>query len=125
MANSGTIRKVVINGVTYDVPADINITFNIAAFETEGIATSGRTMIKMTRRVPTMESVVLVTDPDEAEELKSVAESLADATFAVELADGTTYRTTGKINYESWETEENKSSVTIIPAKTKDAWMKM
>jgi len=122
MSNSGTVRKVVINGATYDVPADINITFNRSSFTTEGVATSGRTMYKMTRRVPTMESVVLMTDPSEAEALRAVAESLADATIAVELADGSTYRTSGKINYENWETEENRSAIVIIPSKVKDAW---
>ena len=122
MANSGTVRRVTINGATYDVPADINITFNRSSFTTEGVATSGRTMYKMTRRVPTMESVVLMTDPSEAEALRAVAESLADATIAVELADGSTYRTSGKINYENWETEENRSAIVIIPSKVKDAW---
>ena len=122
MSNSGTVRKVVINGATYDVPADINITFNRSSFTTEGVATSGRTMYKMTRRVPTMESVVLMTDPSEAEALRAVAESLADATIAVELADGSTYRTSGKINYENCETEENRSAIVIIPSKVKDAW---
>jgi len=120
--NSGTIEKFTLNGVTYDVPADINITFNRSSFEIEGVATSGRTMFKMTRRVPTMEGIVLITDASEAEALKDVAESLADATIAVTLVDGTVYRTTGKINYESWETEENRSTITVIPAKTKNAW---
>jgi hypothetical protein len=120
--NSGTIEKFTLNGVTYDVPADINITFNRSSFEIEGVPTSGRTMFKMTRRVPTMEGIVLITDAEEAEALKDVAESLADATVAVTLVDGTVYRTTGKINYESWETEENRSTITVIPAKTKNAW---
>jgi len=120
--NSGTIEKFTLNGVTYDVPADINITFNRSSFEIEGVATSGRTMFKMTRRVPTMEGIVLITDASEAEALKDVAESLADATIAVTLVDGTVYRTTGKINYESWETEENRSTITVIPANTKNAW---
>ena len=120
--NSGTIEKFTLNGVTYDVPADINITFNRSSFEIEGVPTSGRTMFKMTRRVPTMEGIVLITDASEAEALKNVAESLADATIAVTLVDGTVYRTTGKINYESWETEENRSTITVIPAKTKNAW---
>jgi hypothetical protein len=122
MPNSGTVRKVVINGVTYDVPADANITFNRASFEKEGIATSGKTMTKMTRRVPTMESVTLITTPDEMEELNDVAESIADATVSVELADGSVYKTSGQINYENYESEEGKSTITIIPAKTKDAW---
>lgn len=122
MANSGTPRKVTINGVTYDTPADVNISFNLSSITTEGIATSGRTMFKMTRRVPTMESLVLVTAPEEADALRAVAESLADATVAIELADGSIFRTTAKIDFEKYETEENKSSIKIIPSKTRDAW---
>ena len=120
--NSGTIRKVVIGGTPYDVPADVNATFNRSSFEIEGIPTSGRTMMKMTRRVPTIEGLTLITNTDEVEALTKVAESLANVTLALELADGTTYRTTGKINYENFETEENRSAVQLIPAKTKNAW---
>jgi hypothetical protein len=120
--NTGTVNKIVINGVSYDVPADINITFNRSGFTIEGIPTSGKTVMKYTRRVPSMEGVILMTSPGEAEELNSVSENLADITIAVELADGSTYRTTGRINYENLETEENKSAITIIPSKTKNAW---
>jgi hypothetical protein len=120
--NTGTVIKVVINGVSYDVPADINITFNRSSFTIEGVPTSGKTVMKYTRRVPTMEGVVLMTSPAEAEELNNVSETLSDVTIAVELADGSTYRTTGRINYENMETEEGRSSVIIIPAKTKNAW---
>jgi hypothetical protein len=121
-ANSGSIRKLVLNGVSYDVPASANLTLNLSSFETEGIPTSGKTMFKMTRRVPTIEGVELNTTPREAETLKILAEGLADITIAVELADGSVYRGTGKINYENFETEENKSTLTLIPAKTKNAW---
>jgi hypothetical protein len=120
--NTGTVNKIVINGVSYDVPADINITFNRSGFTIEGIPTSGKTVMKYTRRVPSMEGVILMTSPGEAEELNSVSENLADITIAVELADGSTYRTTGRINYENLETEENRSAITIIPSKTKNAW---
>ncbi len=122
MANSGTVRKVVINGVTYDTPADINITFNRSSFEKEGVPTSGKTMVKMTRKVPIMESVPLIVTPAELEELNSVADSLADATVSVELADGSVYKTSAQINLDNYETEESKATITIIPAKTKDAW---
>jgi hypothetical protein len=122
MPNSGTIRSLTIDGVTYDVPADINITFNISSFEIEGIATTGRTMFKMTKRVPTQEGIVLMTSPADADNLKEKSESLADKTFSVELADGSIFKTSGKFNYENWETEENRSTIVIIPNKCKDAW---
>jgi hypothetical protein len=120
--NTGTVNRVIINGVSYDVPADINITFNRSGFTVEGIPTSGKTIMKYTRRVQTQESVILMTSPQEMEDLNNVAESLADVTVAVELADGSTYRTTGRINYESYESEEGRSTLTIIPAKSKNAW---
>ena len=121
--NSGTIRKVVIGGVTYDVPGDINITFNITSMVVEGVPTSGTTMFKMTTRIPTMEGIVVMTDKDEAEALRVVSESLNDTTLAVVLADGTTYRSTGRINYENLTTEEMRSAIQMIPAKTKNAWV--
>lgn len=119
---SGTIRKVTINGVTYDMPNDINITFNRSSFVTEGVPTSGKTMVKKTRRVPTVEGLVLVVSPSEMEELNDIAEGLADATFSVELADGSVYKSSGQINFEKYESQDGKASVTFIPAKTKDAW---
>jgi hypothetical protein len=122
MPNSGTPRKMIIAGVTYDVAADSNFTFNRSEFEKEGVATSGKTMIKMTRRVPTIESVTLITTLEEVEALKNVADSIADTTISVEFADGSVYKTTGQINFENYETEEGKSTFTIIPAKTKEAW---
>lgn len=120
--SSGTIRKLLINGVSYDVPADINITFNRSSRTIEGLATTGRTMFKYTGKVPTMEGVVIMAGPAEAEALETGAATLADKTFAVELADGSTYRTTGRYNYENWETEENRHAIMIIPNKTKNAW---
>jgi hypothetical protein len=120
--NTGTLNRVVLNGVNYDVPADINLTYNRSSFTTEGVPTSGKTVIKYTRRVPTMEGVILMTSPAEMEELNNVAETLSDITIAVEFADGSTYRTTGRINFENYESEEGRSTITIIPIKTKNAW---
>lgn len=120
--NTGTLNRVVLNGVTYDVPADINLTFNRSSFTIEGIATSGKTINKYTRRVQTVENLILMTSPAEMETLNDLSETLADATVAFELADGSTYRTTARINFESYESEEGRSTITIIPFKSKNAW---
>lgn len=119
---SGTIRKLIIDGISFDCPADINITFNRSSFTIEGMPTTGDTIYKYQRRVPGMESVVIQAGPADAETLNEKAETLADKTFAVELADGSTYRTTGRFNYDTWETEENRHTVNIIPKRTKNAW---
>ena len=114
-ANVGTIRKAVIDGITFDVFADANLTFNRSKFETEGQATTGKTMMKMTRRVQTIEGLTLATTPAEMETLNSKAEGLADVTLSIELADGSVYKATGRIYFENYESETGKSAVTLIP----------
>lgn len=112
---SGTIRKLTIDAITFDVPADINITFNRSKYTIEGMPTSGRPIMKFTKRVQTMNSVPVITNPAEMETLNDKSESIADKTFAIELADGSTYRATGQFNYENFETESNRSAIQIIP----------
>jgi hypothetical protein len=122
MGNVGTVNRVVINGVTYDVPADINITFNRAGFTIEDLPTSGKTLFKYVRKTPSMENVILSMTEEEMEELNNVAETLSDCTLAVELASGYTYRTTGRISFENWESETGRGTVKFLPNKTKNAW---
>ena len=114
--NVGTLRKCVIDGVSYDVFADTNITFNRSAYEVEGQATTGKTFYKRTKRVRTAESIGLATTPAKMEELASKANSLADKTLAFELADGSNYKATGQINFENYESESGKSTVQFIPS---------
>jgi len=116
--NVGTLRKVVIDGVTYDVFADCNISFNRTDFEIEGQATTGKTLFKMKRRIQNIEGLDLATTPAEMETLKSKSDSLADKTLAVTLADGSTYRSTGRVHYDKYESETGKSTVKLIPSGT-------
>lgn len=117
MGNSvGTIRKVVLNGITFDVFADTKISFNRSGFEIEGQATTGKTLYKMTKRVRTIESLDLATSPSDMESLKELSESLADITMSVELADASIYKSTGRVFFDKYESETGKSSVQLIPA---------
>lgn len=113
--NVGTIRKVVIDGVTYDVYADTNITFNYSKYTVEGMATTGDTLYKMTKRVQTIEGLGLATTPAQMNELAGKADSLADSTLSIELADGSVFKASGKINFESYESETGKTTVQLIP----------
>lgn len=56
---TGTLNKISFNGVSYDVPADVNVTFNRSKYEVEGQPTTGKTKDKMTLRIPIMESITL------------------------------------------------------------------
>ena len=114
--NSGTLRKCVLAGTSFDVFADVNVTFNRAKFETEGQATTGKTVFKMTKRVQTKEGLTLKCNPSEMEYLNELSDSLADITMSVEYADGSVYKATGRINFENWESETLKATVTLIPS---------
>ena len=119
---SGTPRKVTIDGLTYDVAADTNITLNLSPYETEGVPSSGRTMYKMTVRNPTAEGITIIADPSEQEVLRETAERMESFPISVTLADNSVYRTTGRINFENVETESNKATVIIIPDRAIGAW---
>ncbi len=115
--NVGTPRKVVLDGVTYDVMADTNITFNASKYEIEGQPTTGDALFKYTKRIPTMESLTIAATPAILEDVKEKADSLADKTMSVEFADGSVYKATGKIKLENWESETGKLTVQLVPKR--------
>lgn len=115
MSAVGTIRKAVLNGISFDVMADSNVTFNRSKYEREGIPTSGRTLQKMTKRVQTIEGLTLGVTPAEMESLKDISDGLADVTMSLELADTSTYKASGRVFFESYESENGQASVTLIP----------
>ena len=117
MSNVGTIRKVVIDGVTYDAFADSDITFNKSKYTVEGVATTGRTLSKRTKRVQTIEGLTLAVSPAEFVNLTEKADSLADKTFSIELADGSVFKATGQINFENYTSMDGKASIQLIPIR--------
>jgi hypothetical protein len=119
----GTIRKIVLDGVTYDVPVDAKGTMKLSRFETEAQATTGDALFKMTRRNPAVEGLEISTTPSQMESLKAKAESLADVTMSLELADASVYKAVGRVNYDSYETETGKSKVTLMPKRDWTAFL--
>ena len=96
MANdiTGTPRKVTLDGITFDVMADTNISEMGSRFENEPVPTSGRTIKKMTRRSQGAESVTLACNGDERTVLKELDErtenlrpSLTGKGFLEEIED--------------------------------------
>ena len=118
MPNIGTIGKLVIDGVSFDVMADAKASFKRAGFEIEGIATTGETLFKITKRVQTIEGVAIAGTPAKIESLQSKADSLADLTLSITFADGSTYKATGRIKFDTWESDTGEAVVDLIPKKT-------
>jgi len=114
-AATGTLQSVVIDGVPYDVMSDTNISFLRSKFEKEATPTSGKPLIKMTKRNQNVESVDLACEPSELETLATKADGLAEVTLSFTLADGSVYRGTGHINFEGYESETGKVTLTLLP----------
>ena len=117
----GSILKVNIAGVTFNAAADANITETGGKFENDAIPTSGVNMRKMTKRVDIKEGVTLITNAEELENLKFLAEATTDFPMSYTQANGDTYRTgAGWIELENRETEEGKTTVKMFPRKQFD-----
>lgn len=120
---TGTLRKVTLDGVTYDVFADSNISAIPSAFENTAVPTSGRNMRKMVKRSQSRSGLVLVANGAEQDVLKALAEGLSDFPMSYETAAGDVYRSAGWIEFETHETEENRAAVTLHPRQDWSAFL--
>lgn len=112
---TGTLRKVTLDGVTYDVFADTNVSAIGSQFENTPVPTSGRNMRKMVKRVTTRDGITLVANGAEQQALKALADGLDDFPMSYETAAGDVYRTTGFIEFATHETEETRASIMMHP----------
>lgn len=117
--NVGTLKKLTIDGETFNVAADGKMDFTVGQYEIEGQATTGETLMKMTKRPENMEGLELTGTPSMLERLRPKANSLVDVTLAVTTIDGATYRGTGRITADKWDSSTGKVSVNLIPS---DEW---
>jgi hypothetical protein len=116
---AGSLRKFTIEGQSFRVAADANVTETITQFENSMVATSGEAMRKMTKRVPMREGIVLLVNADEREDLIAFAESLDDLKISYSNAAGDEYKCEGTIEIENSETEENRLTCQVHP---RDIW---
>lgn len=116
---TGSLRKVTLDGVTYDAAADADVPQVRGQFEVEASATSGRNMMKMTRRVETVDGIDLITNEAEFEALKALSEKLEDFPMSYTTASGAVYRASGRINLGARQTADGKTPVRLMP---RQAW---
>ena len=118
MSLAGSIVAVQIDGVSYEIKGDADITEN-SNQEVEGIATSGGTLFKAAKKVPTRESVDLVVDGVAKQALEDIANfktTPGTVSLSYTEADGTVNSKQGRINIDSRTTQENTMTVILIPA---------
>jgi len=122
MASTGSIRKMTIFGATFDVAGDANFEFIPSAYEKENIPSSGRNSTKFTKRSQDLSGVELIMSAAEKELLSESVDAGTVGPISVQLASGQTYTTVGQINFETWSTEENRGSVTVLPLEGVNPW---
>ena len=121
MSVVGSIKRVTVDGLSFDVMADSNFTQNNSKFDNEGVATSGKNLQKKTARVQMIESVSIATDEDEDRQLQLLADTNDEYPLSYETAAGRVYRATGFIKYENRETETGTTKIQLIPTDP-DGW---
>jgi len=120
---SGSIIRVSINGVSYDALSDADFGVTPSRWKNEAVATSGRAIRKRTRQVEDVKSVTIACNGDERVALKSYAENQIDVTLSYTTAAGDTYRAQGWIDFETWNNQDNKATLTMFPRQTWDSFI--
>lgn len=121
MRVSGTLRKVTIDGLTYTVAADVDVTIN-SNIEKEGLPTSGLTMMKYTKKNPDIENIVLSVEPSEYETLMLASENLNPFPMSLALADNSVFRAVGSINVDSYTNADSIATIKMIPNNANLRW---
>lgn len=117
--SAGSPRGATIAGIPYNVAADANIAFGPRA-TWEAIVHSGGNMMKSVIAEASAEAVKLIVSPSEYAVLRAQSETLEDITLSVTLADGSVFRTTGRINLDPFQSDD--SSVEVKMLTTTGAW---
>ncbi len=120
---AGTLRKVTLDGITFGVPGDVNVTETGSGILNESVPSSGSNMRKVTKRSQVREGVVLLVDGAERELLQELDERLDDFPMSYETAAGDVYRAVGWIAFESRETEEGRAAIQLHPRNGWDAFV--
>ena len=113
----GTPRKITIDGITFDVMRDANFSEMGSANEKEAIATSGRTLQKITKRSKSVESITIACNGFEKDVLEELDARLENFPMSYVTAGGDVYRTVGFIWFENRETETNAATIQMHPAE--------
>lgn len=115
----GTLRKVLIDGVSYNAKGDIDITKK-PKYEKEGIATSGQTFQKTTKISEDIESITLTTTPEQYGELERIHNEALIVPLSITLADKSVYRCNGFINLEGRTSADGTTTLTMT---AEDEWV--
>jgi len=118
----GSIKKVALNGFTFNVMGDSNFDHKKGKFETEPVVHSGGNTMSKKLRAQNVESVGLQCGASEAEVLKELSESLTNFDMSYTNAANDIFRAVGSIDFEGHDTEKGLATIKMIP-ESADGWV--
>jgi hypothetical protein len=116
MAVTGSLKELTIAGQSFNPAADANVSFKMSGFEVDRVVHSVGSMKKMIRQLRTVENVVVIANGNERSALKLLSEATDDYMISFVDASGDNYQALGSINFEQWESEENRVTMTLQAA---------
>lgn len=116
---SGTPRKFLLDGESFDLVSDSDFTKIPSKYEKEALLTSGDPIIKFKKRTQNIEGEVAC-NSKKLQSLKEKAESQADITISVTYADGSVDKGKGHISLDTYSAQDGKVKMTLIPSG--DGW---
>jgi hypothetical protein len=119
---SGTIAKLTLAGLPFDVASDADFSEVIAKFTNTIVMTSGKGSISQEKRVPEVTGVVIILRKGDKALLKSIAEAGVEIPISYKHSDGASYKCVGIINIENNTTMQNRCSISLLPT---DDWTEL
>jgi len=112
---SGTPAKFTVEGIAFNLAADVDIEDVFVEWENSAIPTSGNPMRKMVKRTADQNGLIVMTNADERKSLKFFAESTSSLQLAVTNRAGDTTRCLGILEIPNNQTAENRTTLNAIP----------
>ncbi len=118
----GSIKKITLNGFTFNVMGDANLDHKKGKFETGAVVHSGGNTMAKKLRAQNVESVGIQASASEGEVLKELSESLTNYDMSYVNAAGDIFRAVGNIDLEGHDTDKGLATIKMIP-ESSDGWV--
>jgi hypothetical protein len=111
----GSVTALNLNGIDYRVIADADLSLTPSNSENTKVATSGKPMDKVVKRIQSVESVDLAVNATELDEIRSMAETRDDIKMSFATAAGDQYHAEGRVNLDTYTTQDGKLTLSMHP----------
>ena len=115
MPLGGSIQKLSLDGIPFNVKADADFSMPLSKFEKEQLATSGEPITIKKKRVREVEGINIQCTGEEAEVLRVLDERSVPFKISFTEADQTTWRCIGHISTGARTTMEINAEIMIKP----------